>query len=565
MYKNITAAFLFAALLGCDGSSTRIADNTATNERQQLAEPDTDDTSRAIAAGFIQLPATIEAENFVAQSSIGIGQTTDTGGSDFIGWIENGDYTEYTINAPLTGSYRLEARVASENQTAEIEFTVNDTVTGVVTVAPSNDWDSWTTVSTELQLAAGNQNIRLKYTGSAGPELLHINWFSLAPIIDESAPPTAGPDTDEPNPSDPIGGDLEPGELDNSDWIAFSDTNTDDAFLAIDNIDRTLWSTQTTQTRPHDFTIDMRERKAFNEIILVTTQTPAEYPRSYEVSVSDNNTDWIEVAAGTGAINGPTVIRFAAQNTRYIKISQLALTSRVAWSIHELSVYDRPADETSDHLELNLRVHIMQGGTWLHETGQLMESWVTENDIMNSVFPEMNQIWSQAGIKWIAEQIIIEPIAEDTGFQDKIDFIVTTARDSEGRSDPDRLPRLYDLMQPDNRSLDSELGSNLFHIYIFPFIGNTSQGNAMRSFGSHSVVGSWSNKHNGGRVPETTLLTEDQANFERGSLARTIAHELGHVLTLSHDCRNCLMDAQGYLLEDDQIDDSQQEAINRIK
>ena len=82
-------------------------------------------------------------------------------------------------------------------------------------------------------------------------------------------------------------------------------------------------------------------------------------------------------------------------------------------------------------------------------------------------------------------------------------------------------------------------------------------------YGFHSVVGCWTNKHNRGENPEKTLLTEPQTEFVRGSLARTISHELGHVLGLSHSCNNCLMYSRGYELNVAQIVISTEEARRR--
>ena len=214
-------------------------------------------------------------------------------------------------------------------------------------------------------------------------------------------------------------------------------------------------------------------------------------------------------------------------------------------------------------IDLNLRFHVMQDDPWIHGSDNAMPSWVSEADIVETLMPEINDIWQQAGIHWSIENIIQESIETYEGYQDDVRYIVDSQRDSEGKSDPERLPRLYNLMQPDNRSSDEELDGNLFHIYIFPFIGNTSQGNAMSSFGWHSVVGSWSNKHNDGGIPEKNLLIEAQQNFVRGSLARTIAHELGHVLSLRHDCEECLMYAQGYDINDMQIQAARDEAVRR--
>lgn len=220
-------------------------------------------------------------------------------------------------------------------------------------------------------------------------------------------------------------------------------------------------------------------------------------------------------------------------------------------------------------IELNLRIHIMKDITMLHPTGTVMESWVSPTDVTEKIIPELNAIWDQAKIKWRIESIMEEAVVKDNTYEASINYIVNCKRNAEGESDPARLPLLYHLMQPENRSKTEELGKNLFHIYLFPFIGNTSQGNAMSNFDYHCVVGTWSNKHNGGGVPEKTLLTEYHDQLIRGSLSRTAAHELGHVLHLKHnECSaNCLMSggSDGYLLAKAQIETARFAAIERLQ
>ena len=224
---------------------------------------------------------------------------------------------------------------------------------------------------------------------------------------------------------------------------------------------------------------------------------------------------------------------------------------------------DNNSLNAEENIKLNIRVHLMESEAWIHPLGSEMNMWVTESDVRQTIIPEMNSIWSQAKIEWMVEGIINEPRVEYNGFEEDIEYIINSERDDEGRSDPARLPLLYNLMNPSYLSSEIELEKNLFHIYIFPFIGNTSQGNAMNPYGFHSVVGCWTNKHNRGENPEKTLLTEPQTEFVRGSLARTISHELGHVLGLSHSCNNCLMYSRGYELNVAQIVISTEEARRR--
>jgi hypothetical protein len=71
------------------------------------------------------------------------------------------------------------------------------------------------------------------------------------------------------------------------------------------------------------------------------------------------------------------------------------------------------------------------------------------------------------------------------------------------------------------------------NVYLLPYIGATYQGYAQLG-GTQVVVGAWTDKPSRGEKPPVKTLLVEPEPMKFGSLARTIAHELGHNLGLSH-------------------------------
>ena len=281
-----------------------------------------------------------------------------------------------------------------------------------------------------------------------------------------------------------------------------------------------------------------------------------------------------------------------------ILISILLLSSPVIGETSEVIEAPAPKAVTveasltngQETLNLKLYVHIMRNITMNVKGVRMSNDHISKETIENKVMPELNKIWDQADIAWDLIEVYYENVLKN-GYKyipegypksfENLKLIVEKAkRDRNGKSDPRRLRPLFLFMQPGNRIKPSEFGQNNFHVYLYPFIGNTSQGNSMigrdgDSFGFHTVIGSWTNKHNKGGIPERVKIVEDWKKWtkiKRGSLSRTFAHELGHVLGLQHKkCEgNCLMGPiigkgkQGYKLTKKQIEIARKIAKKRI-
>ncbi len=148
----------------------------------------TADTSCLVSAGFndratsvvvapVSAPwsRTLEAEAFSAQS--GVQTEACSEGGQNVGWIDNGDWMAYNnIAFPSTGNYRVEYRVASAaGGRLSLDLNGGAILLGEVPIPATGGWQSWTTVSHTVSVAAGTYNLGL-YAQQGG---WNINWIRI--------------------------------------------------------------------------------------------------------------------------------------------------------------------------------------------------------------------------------------------------------------------------------------------------------------------------------------------------------------------------------------------------
>lgn len=117
----------------------------------------------------------IEAEDFDDESGISLEDTTDDGGGQNIGYIDEGDYVEYGITIPSDGTYLIEYRLASAVDSFGFETSIGGVVLDTQSLLATGDWQNWITQSAEVDLVAGEQTMRLDFLGGA----INVNWIRL--------------------------------------------------------------------------------------------------------------------------------------------------------------------------------------------------------------------------------------------------------------------------------------------------------------------------------------------------------------------------------------------------
>jgi outer membrane biosynthesis protein TonB len=166
------------------------------------------------------LPGRIEAEDFdlggegvayhdsgssnaggdYRQTGVDIQETRDDSGSYNVGWIDDGEWLEYTVDVPA-GAYAVRARVASPEGGSTLVVKIDGGEIGRLTLPATGSWQRWTTepIGT-VDLGAGTRTLRLEMVGGN----FNVNWVEFEAVDSSTPTPTESPTptpTETPTPT----------------------------------------------------------------------------------------------------------------------------------------------------------------------------------------------------------------------------------------------------------------------------------------------------------------------------------------------------------------------------
>lgn len=88
-------------------------------------------------------------------------EPSSVGGYD-VGWIDAGEWLNYTVNVASSGAYTVSFQVAATGQGGTFHLEMNGVdVSGPLSIPDTRDWQNWQTVSADVTLAGGQQVARL--------------------------------------------------------------------------------------------------------------------------------------------------------------------------------------------------------------------------------------------------------------------------------------------------------------------------------------------------------------------------------------------------------------------
>ena len=126
---------------------------------------------------------------------VDIEATMDDGGGYNIGWLEGGEWLEYTTDV-RGGTYNIKARIASEAvDPGSFQIKLGDELLGTIDVTGTGGWQDWQTLNIDnVELTGGEaQQLRIEMIDDGQ---FNLNWLEFEPVENSSAKETSSSESD---------------------------------------------------------------------------------------------------------------------------------------------------------------------------------------------------------------------------------------------------------------------------------------------------------------------------------------------------------------------------------
>ncbi|SDF25897.1 Por secretion system C-terminal sorting domain-containing protein [Dyadobacter soli] len=241
------------------------------------------------------LPGKIEAEAFTAMHAVGTENTSDADGGLNVGWIQDGSWMDYAVQAPSAGYYTFKFRIANGyNPEATLALqSAGGTTLGRVILPQTGGMQGWQTVSFVALLPQGSQTIRI-FAEKGG---WNFNWFEISgsralasgKVEAESFDAMHEVRTEDTGDE---GGGQNVGYIDDNDWMDYN--------LSLANA--------------RDYEIQFRVANAYGNGIIEIQNAAGNVLGQVSVPQTGGWQNWVTVTTTVALPAGSQVVRFFARN-----------------------------------------------------------------------------------------------------------------------------------------------------------------------------------------------------------------------------------------------------------
>jgi hypothetical protein len=289
------------------------------------------------------VPGTVQAENYdtggegvayhvtstngsgnaYRSDGVDLEATSDTGGGSDLGWTSAGQWFRYTVNVASAGTYAVSFRVAAPSAVTGALHLSNASganLSGAVNIPATGGWQTWTTVTANVTLPAGQQVLTLNEdTGG-----WNLNYLALA----------AG-----------SGGNPNPDLALNQPATSSGSNQSYGPANAVDGNTSTYWES-TNNAFPQWLQVDLGSARSVGRVVMDLPPSSSWGARTQTVLIqgSTDGTNYTTLAPSKGyafdPASGNTVsATFGAASVRYVKLTFTANTGWPAGQLSELGVF----------------------------------------------------------------------------------------------------------------------------------------------------------------------------------------------------------------------------------
>ena len=117
----------------------------------------------------IKIPGSFEAEVFESKSgSVRIENTPGTNTGKNLGYIKNGDFTDYIVNVDATSEYTFDVYASSQGVGGKVDILESGSIVGTINIPVTGQWHSYKKYTTTVSLTSGEKIVKLSFKGGAG-------------------------------------------------------------------------------------------------------------------------------------------------------------------------------------------------------------------------------------------------------------------------------------------------------------------------------------------------------------------------------------------------------------
>ena len=118
--------------------------------------------------------------NYYRNGNIAIATTTDTGGGNYIGWLQSGEWFEWQ-HVPLNGTPHFLVRVASPNANMTMHLVIDGAAKSAKPVPNTGGWQTWTTFDLGTYGSFTNSYHTIRFVFDTGGA--NFNWWQTSTAI----------------------------------------------------------------------------------------------------------------------------------------------------------------------------------------------------------------------------------------------------------------------------------------------------------------------------------------------------------------------------------------------